>query len=1345
MSVNPPVQKIGKYVVLRVIASGGMGVVYRAHDPALDREVAIKMLKRPKAGSDGAQFEKYFSRELKATASLQHKNIVTVFESGEQDGNPYLVMEYLEGKPVSQLIEERSTMALTDKLNIVVQVCDGLQYAHNRNPQIIHRDIKPANVILLVDGHAKIVDFGIARVVGSESTILQTGQLLGSLAYMSPEQVNSVPIDARSDIYSIGVMLYELLTFFLPFKGADTGATLAKILHEEPAPLSNFIDEVPPGLQDCLSRALAKDPDARYQSAEELAFDLLQIQKYIRDRTTADLMLRSEAAIQHGDWAKGSAHLQEIIRLDRQHERANRLLAEVRKTMRSQQRTEQIKELHSRARVALNGRQFEQASDYAEQALKLDPRLEESIALSNQIAKATAQAKSADALLRRAEDALQSGDLEEARQLVSSALIADTANLEARTIEALIERQQAEQIRRSQVQALLDQAHRLITEHKYAEAKNLLGEAQQLDPTEPRVREFLAWANEAQQQEQRQKDLQELTERVDDALRLNDLTGACKICDLGLEQFPNEPALLRLKSIAENLQHASQKRKYVQDQLFAARKLADSAKLEQGIGLLSLALEKYPAEPSLTAALADLRAEAELRQRLQAEAIARWRHKVTVAGTSLGEALDAHNEIKRIEEGAVQLQEMLSTSSEPSLDEAYSPLLKEASLRRASRDQAMKRLDALLSTIQSGSAVPIAPQTEEEARSIRAAFSSEPEIQEKSTHILDLVAQRKAELESLLVELKALESRPSTPQVQEVTKPKAASDSFDTTVVFNLPKLGDPARLAQEKTRIPFLTIALTLALIGIALFAVRLFIRPAQPAVSTDHPQAPAAAIVSSGDDKPPPPPPSVATDSVVNSLPPTLASLSPASIPAGSPGAKVTISGSGFVPNKTQFLWNGSPRQAKVVTEKSLTAELTKADLAAAKKASVVIQTPAGKSTPLPFEIEEGQAPAIISLSPTSIPAGSPGFALKIAMKGIVPGKTRLLWNGALGNTVTSNETTLAVDAGQILEPRQILITLSNPPYDAKSSVSLSFPVGPAAAKTVLIPAGTSLSVELDKPLSSTTSQTGEPFSATLTKGVVVEGVTVLKAGTPVKGVVKFAKAKNFLRAGLLVITFRSIHVSGADYAIRSGGIDSAAGQKPSPQKGSDYYSLLDNSVYPEKDSLKDSLNAAGVGAADAIFEGELRKDVQLSSELTFKLNGPLDLRSTGAQAAHAAPIQGAAGGMASPSPGIGLPGNNLAISSGIMAANLLSKTVPLYPAVARAARVQGTVVLQARISRLGTIKNLQVLSGPPLLQKAAMDAVQTWQYKPYLLEGRPVEVLTTINVIFKLADGSSAQAPQ
>jgi TonB family protein len=1349
VSVEPIVQKIGRYVVLDEIGSGGMGVVYRAHDPALERAVAIKMLKHTGAGSDRAQFEKFFFRELKATASLQHKNIVTVFESGEQDGNPYLVMEYLKGMPVSRLIEERSTMPITEKLNIIVQVCEGLQYAHNRHPQIIHRDVKPANVILLADGVVKIVDFGIARVVGNESTIIPTGHLLGTIHYMSPEQINYAPIDARADIYSTGVLLYQLLTFALPFKGVDTRATLAKILREDPAPLSNFIDDVPPGLQDCASRAMAKDPDARYQSAEEFGFDLLQIQKNIRDRLTADLLLRAEAARQSGDLEKASVHLQEIIRLDRQHERANRLLPEVRKAIRTQQRAAQLVELLALARAALNARQFEHAAEYADHAMQLDPRREESIALCDEIAKASAQAKLAEEFLRRAAAALHAGDLDDAGRLVSSAITADPANLEARTMETVVEKQQAEHARHSQFQALLDQARRLITERKYLQAIDLLSKAKRLDPSDPRAMELLAIANQAQEQEQRQNDLQQITERVNDALRANDLRAACEICDLGLQRFPAEPALLRLKSVAENLQYTTQKRKYVQDQLFAARKLADSAKFEQAVELLTLALAKFPGEPSLIAAIADFRSEAEFRQGIEAEAIARSKYKLIVAGASLRDALDEREEIQRIEELAAPLKEMLGACSDPSLVATYGPLLKEASLRRELRDQALGCLESLLSTLRSRPAMSIAPHSAEVAQSSRTAFPKDQEIEEKSSRLLDLLTQRKAALERKS-ETFEVGSVPAVPLV--APEPPDPRRPPDTTEVFKRPAPEVPAFLLPEKRSLSFVAIALILAAIGVAVFAVRLFLRPAQRPTSS-------LAEGSGGSDQSKPPPGAshdTSGQTINGVLPPAVTSLSQTSIPAGSPGVKLTLEGSGFVAGQTRFLWSGSPRRAKVLNGNRLTAELSKSDVAVPKTASIAVQTPSGKSAELPFSVEAAAAipavppavvtpPKIISLSPASVPAGSPGFALTISMDGILPGKTRLSWNGVTRDTLSRNQATLPISAQDVMNPGQIPVTVSNPPYSTGSSFTLNFSVAKPIPKLPLLPAGTALSVALDKPLNSGTSHTGEPFSASLTGDVVLDGVTVLKAGSPVRGLVKFAKPKNFLRAGLLVITFTSIHVSGSDYAIRSSGIDSASGQKP--QKASEYLSLLDNSVYPEKDSLKDSLKDAGVVPADAVFEGELRKDVQLSAELTFRLSAPLDFRPTGGDSAHLTPPPGPVGmaelglgSFAGAPPAMG----NLTISSGVMAGNLLTKTVPVYPAIAKAARVQGTVVLQATISKSGAVEDIRVLTGPPMLQKSALDAVKTWQYKPYLHEGRPVEVISTINVVFNLGDGNNAQAP-
>src|SRR5436309_2002380 len=197
-------KKIGKYEVLEIIGRGGMGIVYKAVDPAIGRLVAIKMVTG--AFADDPTLLKRFYREAQSTGSLQHPNIVTVYDLGDQDGSPYLVMEFLEGESLEAIIRSRREIVIAEKLSLIVQACDGLDYAHRRD--VIHRDMKPANVIVTKDGGVKIVDFGIARFGNERFT--QTGQVMSSLYYMSPEQINGEDTDARTDIYSNGGVLMEL-------------------------------------------------------------------------------------------------------------------------------------------------------------------------------------------------------------------------------------------------------------------------------------------------------------------------------------------------------------------------------------------------------------------------------------------------------------------------------------------------------------------------------------------------------------------------------------------------------------------------------------------------------------------------------------------------------------------------------------------------------------------------------------------------------------------------------------------------------------------------------------------------------------------------------------------------------------------------------------------------------------------------------------------------------------------------------------------------------------------------------------------------------------------------------
>jgi hypothetical protein len=261
--------RIGRYVITGRIGRGGMGMVYRGLDEALEREVAVKTLNAE--GTLDTDSRRRFEVEARAAARLQHPNIVTVYELGEDRGLPFIAMEMLPGADLEAVLRSGEDIPLTEKLDVVAQVCRGLAYAHERG--IVHRDIKPSNVRLLEDGTAKIMDFGIAKREGIHLT--KTGMMVGTVHYMSPEQVRGKPLDGRSDVFSVGVILYELLAGERPFRGEGATQVLYKIVNEEPPPPDlTALGDFAPRLQEILQRALAKDPDARYPGAAALGDDL---------------------------------------------------------------------------------------------------------------------------------------------------------------------------------------------------------------------------------------------------------------------------------------------------------------------------------------------------------------------------------------------------------------------------------------------------------------------------------------------------------------------------------------------------------------------------------------------------------------------------------------------------------------------------------------------------------------------------------------------------------------------------------------------------------------------------------------------------------------------------------------------------------------------------------------------------------------------------------------------------------------------------------------------------------------------------------------------------------------
>jgi len=265
--------KAGRYEIVGELGRGAMGVVYKATDPVIGRTVAVKTIKLSAEGTGLTRPELLarFQTEARAAGLLTHPNIVVVFDAGEEDGLYYIIMELVEGRSLQALLDDGHSFPLPRVLRIMEQACSALQFAHERN--VVHRDIKPANLMLTGDDTVKVTDFGTAKIL-QFGTVQQTAHVMGTPSYMSPEQVKGRAVDGRSDIFSLGVMLYEMVAGEKPFPGQNITTVIYKIVNEEPVPPKQVNPTVHPGISAVVMRALAKDPDTRYQSCREMLEDL---------------------------------------------------------------------------------------------------------------------------------------------------------------------------------------------------------------------------------------------------------------------------------------------------------------------------------------------------------------------------------------------------------------------------------------------------------------------------------------------------------------------------------------------------------------------------------------------------------------------------------------------------------------------------------------------------------------------------------------------------------------------------------------------------------------------------------------------------------------------------------------------------------------------------------------------------------------------------------------------------------------------------------------------------------------------------------------------------------------
>ena len=298
-------QALGHYRIEAKLGEGGMGVVYRAFDTHLDRPVAIKILRTD--ATTNPDRRRRFQQEAKAASALNHPNIVHIYDISSSGGTDYIAMEFVDGKTLDRLIG-KSGLALGDTLKYAIQVADALARAHAA--RIVHRDLKPANIIVSEDGGVKLLDFGLAKLAAEadidseagtatmtarEDVQTEEGTILGTVAYMSPEQAEGKKLDARSDIFSFGSVLYEMVTGRRPFEGANKISTLSAILHKEPRPIAEVAPDLPAELDKIISRCLRKDPDRRAQHASDIKLALEEL----REDYASDKLSRASQAGGH--------------------------------------------------------------------------------------------------------------------------------------------------------------------------------------------------------------------------------------------------------------------------------------------------------------------------------------------------------------------------------------------------------------------------------------------------------------------------------------------------------------------------------------------------------------------------------------------------------------------------------------------------------------------------------------------------------------------------------------------------------------------------------------------------------------------------------------------------------------------------------------------------------------------------------------------------------------------------------------------------------------------------------------------------------------------------------------
>lgn len=726
------VRRIGKYEVQAELGKGGFGCVYRAWDPTVGRLVAVKVLRI----LDSPELRVRFRNEAAAAGALRHENLVTVYDYGEHEGTPYLVMEFVNGRDLYDLIYSPSrSFTILEKLRILYQTASGLACAHQNG--VVHRDVKPANIMVREDGIVKITDFGIARLTRESLTLTGANQVIGTLIYLAPEQFQGAQGDQLCDIFAYGVLAYEFLTGRHPFQSGDAVELIRRLATEDPEPVRAIAPECPAALERIVLHALNRDRYLRCQSFEDILFDMQPVLEELARKEAVVLLDDAFQVFQQQDFDRAQLMIREVLRLDPANTEGRRLRDSIQKVLHERNVRPRIEELVRRAQEALLARRISAAVDFLESALRLDS---ENLTLRRKLADAQRtleQVRHADQCLQEAVREFDNNNLTVAFQHASEALQSDPNHSGALALIDRVRNELQERESKRRLEEGLAKARGLMLTQNFDQAVELLTRLESELGSNETIQSALGRARQARQERELRQWLNARKEEGRNLIASGEFQDAVSSLQTLAHDFPQDLELSELISYAQEQMLAATRRDAIQQAVRQAEGLRKEENFNGALRVLDKALLTWTNDTALLEHRREVLAASALRTRLNAiqkgvdeAAAARSSERFDDAAKILRSVMTVYpgEEVLRNELDAVQLAQ-----AEHAKNVALNGACLRAGTLRASGnfEQALRVLDLTL----------VRYPGVERLRELRQAIQKEADLQRKE----QVEARRRAE------------------------------------------------------------------------------------------------------------------------------------------------------------------------------------------------------------------------------------------------------------------------------------------------------------------------------------------------------------------------------------------------------------------------------------------------------------------------------------------------------------------------------------------------------------------------------------------------------------------------